>query len=287
MSLSRRSPSARRRPVPRPGARAASAVVEQLEGRTLMAASDLDLSWDTDGKLIYDGGSGSGFTDVAVQPDGKVLAVGQSADTMNGRVYGLFRFNVDGTPDTTFSGDGVAPLPFGMTADVDHFELALMGDGRIVVAGTVDTTPTANVGIARFTSTGALDTGFRTGFNQNGYVFHPLPGGGTGGIDLAVQADGKILLGTGEWRSPTVARFLATTGALDTTFGSGGYATITLGEAAYLTDIAVLPSGKTLVSGMDTTGDAFVARLTSAGVYDSTFAGGTGLAQNVIDNGWG
>src|SRR5687768_11561496 len=131
------------------------AAVEVLESRRLLIASDLDTSFDGDGKLLHDGGAGSGFTDVAVQADGKVLAVGQVSATVGAaRSFGLFRFNVDGTPDPTFSGDGIAPLPFGTFGDTDSFETVLMADGRIVVAGAIDTPSGMRLGIARFTSTG-------------------------------------------------------------------------------------------------------------------------------------
>lgn len=54
-------------------------------------AGDLDLTFDGDGKAIADNGSNfESIEDLAVKPDGKIVAVGPS---------GILRFNPDGSPD--------------------------------------------------------------------------------------------------------------------------------------------------------------------------------------------
>ncbi len=64
----------------------------------------LDTTFDGDGKLIIS--DARGFTDVAVQPDGKIVfvAVNQSSRTI------VLRYNINGTADTTFDGDGRAVI---------------------------------------------------------------------------------------------------------------------------------------------------------------------------------
>src|SRR4051812_6549937 len=87
-------------------ARASRSKCESLEPRRLLAAGDLDLTFDSDGKVTSD------FTNTAdtargaaVQNDGKILAV----------VFGnVVRYNANGSLDSTFDSDGRLPIDFGV-----------------------------------------------------------------------------------------------------------------------------------------------------------------------------
>ena len=98
------------------------------------------------------------------------------------------------------------------------------------------------------------------------------------GRDLAVQADGKsVVVGSFNESGDKggIAR-LTTTGTLDTTFSGDGLATLTSGGCEVeLNAVAIQSSGRILVGGR--CGDYFlIARYTTAGVLDTTFAPGTG-----------
>ena len=90
---------------------------------------DLDPTFSGDGKQISDFGRGSGATAVALQGDGKIVAVGR-------RRRGDFvvaRYNPDGSLDPSFSGDGKLTTDFeGADGATD---VALQGDGKIVAVG--------------------------------------------------------------------------------------------------------------------------------------------------------
>jgi len=101
----------------------------------------------------------------------------------------------------------------------------------------------------------------------------------TSGSAVAIQSDGKILVGgyknngvsTGE--DFVVARYTAT-GSLDKTFSGDGWISFTMGNTTdeRVTAIAIQTDGKIVVVGPS--GDRFaVARLTIAGVLDTTFSG--------------
>ena len=252
--------------------------VEALEGRTLLSAGALDPTFGTGGVVrdpAADGGAGE-FFDVVVQPDGKLLAVGDSLTGPGTTVIRVARFNPDGSPDASF-GDGGGTLLDIPGTDFDFADrVALQADGRFVITGTV---------LARFTADGHLDPTFGGG---DGYV----PAAGSG---LAIQDDGRILIADGQ----RVTRYTRT-GDLDPTFGAGGAVTFPgpIGEAhpripeygsTYSgfspIDVALQPgTGRILVGGA-TTGptselyDFAVARLTPDGLLDRSFAGGTGLAS--------
>src|SRR5262249_30862165 len=132
------------------------------------------------------------------------------------RVTGAF-----GSLDTSWGDDGIA------YADVDSGlsttgPARLQPDGKLVVLALArDAHPV----LARFDTTGKLDTGFA----QVGYQrYAPPPAHDTLRLgDLALQPDGRIVLGgytsaSGRER-PAAMRVLADA-ALDLSFGSGGYA---------------------------------------------------------------
>jgi len=124
---------------------------------------------------------------IAVQADGKIL-VGGSGMGLGGQWReGLGRVNADGTLDASFDprAYGYPPLLPGV------YSLALQTDGKILLGGTFTSLcGQARNFIGRLNADGTLDTSF-----------NPAPGpGSTNGIvggvhSLAVQADGKILVG--------------------------------------------------------------------------------------------
>ena len=111
-----------------------------------------DTSFDTDGKLTTTSGSGGApGDDVAVQADGKIVTVGVS-----GTDFMVVRYNLDGSLDTTFDGDGKAIINFGGT-DIAR-GLTIQPDGKIVVVGESG----GDFAVARLNTDGSLDTSFDT-----------------------------------------------------------------------------------------------------------------------------
>ncbi len=214
--------------------------VEGLEGRALLATTGLDPTFGTAGSVLGPDVGIQGATATAIQADGKILVVGEfNGQAPNGSATSISirRYDADGTIDATFGTNGQFNLPVPTGFDmfqVAPANLAIAGDGTIVLAATVGTDqvstatpapPTTEGIIYRLTTTGQLDTSFATGgeFLIATTVIDP---------DLvAVQADGAILA-TGEGGSTSnshgnvtagaaVIR-LTTAGALDPTFNATG-----------------------------------------------------------------
>src|SRR4051812_40300598 len=82
--------------------------VEGLERRTLLsvAAGDLDLSFSGDGKLAVPNLDYlRSLNSSAIQSDGKLVVSGGAGEYREGRGDVLVaRYNLDGTPDSTFGG---------------------------------------------------------------------------------------------------------------------------------------------------------------------------------------
>ena len=90
----------------------------------------LDTSFSGDGKLTTDFGGLDVANGVALQGDGKIVAVGRGG---NGD-FALARYNPNGTLDLTFSGDGKQTTDFGSDAD-QASDVALQANGKIIAVG--------------------------------------------------------------------------------------------------------------------------------------------------------
>lgn len=159
----------------------------------------------------------------------------------------LVRLLSDGQLDGSFGiRDMTAQLaPFGTGFNAQ--DLALATDGTMLVFGRINVGGQYDSVVARFTSSGTLDTTFGTG----GVRMLGLAGYDEG-RGMALQPDGRILLAA-RWGTPTVpvktvmvaARLLAD-GTLDTSYGPGG-----IGQTAEGTpwSAAIDSSGRFLAGG--------------------------------------
>src|SRR6185436_17620437 len=91
----------------------------------LAAPGGLDTTFDGDGRVTTDiaGGSFDSITGIAIQSDGKIVVSGISNDN-----FVLARYNLNGSPDTTLSGDGKLMTNFG---GIDGTEdVAIQSNGK-------------------------------------------------------------------------------------------------------------------------------------------------------------
>ncbi|MEM7316435.1 MAG: delta-60 repeat domain-containing protein, partial [Planctomycetota bacterium] len=138
--------------------------LESLEERNLMAG-DLDATFAFGwGQTVTDFGGRETLTDMVVQTDGKIVAVGQTNFGGSGQNFALARYNIDGSLDSSFGGEGV--VADGMTVtDFDNNgdtrpSVLVLDDGSIMVAGTSNTDPDGTIILAKYTPGGVLDEGF-------------------------------------------------------------------------------------------------------------------------------
>jgi uncharacterized delta-60 repeat protein len=130
----------------------AGAVAVQADGRTLVAGYEkgnavvlrllangsLDLGFGAGGKAttVLPGGF-SEFRSLAIQPDGKIVAVGSAKGAVNTDFF-FARLNTDGSPDASFGGgDGIEIVSVGAEADQAE-AMALGPGGRIAATGSAE-----------------------------------------------------------------------------------------------------------------------------------------------------
>lgn len=99
-------------------------------------------------------------TELALLPDGKILAAGYSADSSPNVSWLLARLNQNGTADTTFGTSGQARFTINNNFSSVPTDLNLQIDGKIVVSGKLSSTGGWNFHIRRFSENGAEDNTF-------------------------------------------------------------------------------------------------------------------------------
>lgn len=215
-------------------------------------------------------GTAKGVTrSMAIQPDGKILAVGTFLRANGQSTRRVVRFNADGTLDSGFIRDSINSV------GLSH--VVVQADGKILVAGTTISqnisNPPTPATLVRLNADGSYDTSFAMPLTQSRQA-----------KGLALQADGKILYSytlalsgldpiTGD-----ISR-LNTDGSVDNSFD---------GFSLPFEAIVPQPDGTIIVggpfsfgyvnSGSGTESHHGVFRLTSTGAHDRTFR--SGLVSN-------
>ncbi len=155
----------------------------------------LDTTFSGDGLLTLDvvGGRHDDVYDVAIQPDGKIVAAGSSMFGSSGTMFAAVRLNSDGSYDNSFDTDGRAYVWFGFGTTDQQVANALQNNGKIVIAGQYyqDSPPVQDFFVSQYDSNGVLDPGF----DGDGILTKALSPNGDHAQAVAVQSDGKIIAG--------------------------------------------------------------------------------------------
>jgi uncharacterized delta-60 repeat protein len=222
-------------------------------------------------------------SDVALQTDGKILVAANSF------AFAAARYNPDGSLDTSFGSGGTAITAGPWNTQVKT--VVIQSDGKILLGGSVQrlfsVSPSHGM-LVRYSPDGSLDTSFGPflapgsppgGMFSNGEVEIPQGSQGSSADCLALEPDGKILVGG--VIDGGVLRLNAD-GSLDTSFGSGGLAPV--GSAALtVSALLVQPDGKILAAG-PAQGHFALVRLNLDGSLDGSFNNFGTFAAEVSSN---
>lgn len=185
------------------------------------------------------------FTSVTLQADGKIVAGGRIRKPLSDYDMVVARFDSNGELDTTFGSGGFRA--FSLVEDDFGREVAVQGDGKVVIAGTICSnvqspalTDFCMLGATRLLPNGEFDPSFGGG----GRAMHWLPpidgqpAKYVSVLGLVSDPQGRLLL-LGSMSSPTdgapSSAFLArltSDGSLDSSFGTGGVVRDSYGAAS-------------------------------------------------------
>jgi uncharacterized delta-60 repeat protein len=202
----------------------ASAIAIQPDGKIIVAGTitgdfavarynrdgSVDTSFGIQGKATTDFSGGDETANaLALASDGKIVLAG--ATNRSGSIGpAIARYNADGSPDSTFGiGGKVLPPPDYWPSAA--YAIAVQPDKKIVVAGG-GVFVESGIRLMRLNPDGSMDATFRA----------PPPPTTPDAKSLALQSDGKIIIGTNPYVGyVSVARY-NTDGSIDTTFGTAG-----------------------------------------------------------------
>ncbi len=225
-----------------------------------------------------------GVSEIAVQPDQKVVIVGtrtvigQTSDAL------IVRYNTDGTLDQTFSGDGIITVHFNGSIFSFAQAVEIQPDEKVVVHGGFSKGSADDITVSRYNPDGSLDTTF----GNNGHVIEDIVRF-DGAADVALQSDGKMIV-TGYLqpadfgsRTTLVIRYNAD-GSRDSSFANNGVYTNAFQGNSSGYSIFVQPDGKILIGGTSLGDSGYtlaLRRLNADGTLDVSFGTNGSFLTNV------
>ncbi len=259
-----------------------------------LADGEVDYSFNGNGRVVVDIMS-AGFNDtptsIAVQPNGKIIEAGWSWVDPFHTGFSVIRVTPNGALDHTFSWDGKAT--FQIYGNNSHANKVLVQpDGKILLGGFAysPNIPTS-FALIRLNLNGSVDTSFGILGCDTAFFGSVSSIYDSDGCDaMALQGDGKILMGGSFYRSSTgisgtaVLRYNAD-GTIDTSFGESGKIKFPYPDYPRNLphDMLIQPDGKILLAG-DNGNHWAICRLNSNGSLDSTFNGNGFLIPDLQNN---
>ncbi len=191
----------------------------------------LDTSFGNGGIVVHNNAAGGNSDDegnsIYVDSNGKIYVTGYSWNSINNRDMVIWRYNSNGTLDTSFGNGGIVAHnnAAGGNSDDEGKSIYVDSNGKIYVTGySVSSNRNKDMVIWRYNSNGTLDTSFGNG----GIVVHHNAAGGNyndEGNSIYVDSNGKIYV-TGYsyngFNYDMVIWRYNSNGTLDTSFGNNG-----------------------------------------------------------------
>ena len=173
-----------------------------------------------------------------------------------------------GILDTSFGDDGIVTTQVSTTYNFSTATV-VQPDGKIIVAGYSGTPATYSATVIRYNSDGTLDNSF----SDDGKLTITIGSAKSYATDVALQDDGKIVLGARTWNNVSGDFALVRLngdGSLDNSFGTDGIVIADSGGSDASSSILIADDGKILLAG--NSDDNFsIAKFNTNGTMDTSF----------------
>lgn len=243
----------------------------------------LDTSFGGDGLVTTDFGGDDYGRSITLQSNGKILVGGDSEvvgiyDTRSD--LAIARYNIDGSLDTSFSGDGKL-ITYSDEYQRGH-SITVQSNGQILLVGETSQGDNGYIGpnawdnyvVARYSASGLLDNSLFFSGEFDGYS--------SAATDVILQSDGKFIIAGGIYSNDSgagLARY-ASNGQIDATFSRSSYSgELTTSSATIGNSVTLQSDGKILLAGSKGN-DFALLRFTAAGELDTSFSGDGALVTD-------
>jgi uncharacterized delta-60 repeat protein len=257
-------------------------------GRTFYVAryngdGSLDARFGTGGSVttVFNAAAGSEARAVALQADGKIVAVGGSAGAC-----ALARYNADGSLDSSFGTFGTVASP-SAHGSVECTDVAIQPDGKLVTAVSHDPNTFPAGSVMRFLPDGSRDPSF----GAAGEVSMDC----CAAARIVLRPDGTLVVAGTRLYAGLTAQFVGlrsqlvvaqfdSAGAPDAGFGDGGYAPLVrIGDDSCTAGGAALDQeGRVVAMSGPTCTPLVMVRVIADGSLDLSF-GTAGYAANPLE----
>ena len=234
----------------------------------------LDRDFSGDGiTFVGFGKEFQGANAVAVTENDTIVLGGSTSNGESSR-WALARLRPDGSRDRNFGGDGRVTADLSPSGEQIN-DLTIVAGGKIVAVGSVESSLSPRIAVARFQRGGPLD---RT-FGKKGVKVTDVANGTDTAYGVTEQVDGKLIVvghaangGKADWG---VLRY-GPNGRLDETFHGDGIRILSFGPDYEFAQASVVQAnGRIVVAGRirRSQEDHFgVVRLKPNGTYDLSFS---------------
>jgi uncharacterized delta-60 repeat protein len=217
---------------------------------------------------------------VGIQSTGKIILGGwfgsynSGSGWVNMNSYAIARLNADGTFDSTFDTNVNNIFQNGPNYVIN--KIVVLEDDSILVCGRFDyNVDTDHTKLVKLNIDGTLDETFTNNVAANNFDIFAL-------YDIAVDSVGKIIVVGGYTNNTGFIAKLNSDGTLDESFTAPDIIVDACCYDCFVKTVEVQSDNKIIIGGIfdlvDSNSAVSIARLSSAGAYDDTFAPtGTGL----------
>jgi uncharacterized delta-60 repeat protein len=249
-----------------------------------------DTTFNGQGWIVHNGAAGGNGEDVgygiALDSSGRILVTGNSMPATGNADMTIWRYNSNGTLDTTFNGQGWVTHnnAGGFSINSPDYGYAIVAHPSGILVAGISTGPSGNADMViwRYNSNGVLDTNF----NGQGWVIHGNAAGGNSfdyGWGIAYDGSWRIYVTGFSYNAAgnedmVIWRY-SWSGTLDTTFGSGGVVVVNNAAGGDNIDagmgIVLSPNGTIFITGISVNSagneDMVIWKYTPSGILDSSF----------------
>ena len=240
----------------------------------------LDLSFGTNGFIFINGLfiDGTAPKMLLLQSDGKIVVTGSNftSGSNSGLDFHTYRFNPNGTPDTSFGNNGIVVTDINNSTD-ESTSILLQSDNKLLVLGTYSTQTNIRFlcGV-RYNVDGSIDSSFGV---DGKALFGSIAANYSNQLmDVILESNGKIVLGARHDIDGGPGNFLLAklnaNGTIDTGFGTNGARVTNFGADDVLMSIQKI-NGKYYAFGFSSSAENVaqmaISRYSTTGSLDFSF----------------